>query len=208
MSFHSDPKILKSSNLNSKNQEFGEVEKIDEIRKLIMDQNVIASTKHKININSKNNEFEIPFKRFSTLPDIPREDDPFYRTESNLKMEKLENEQYHHLDNSEKTQTINYVTRKDTFYHFAPSNANKIHLNQKLASLENHLSLRNALDLDEDLPLFNEPTKLNQRQVFTCPVSRMISPVNRPQAPSPPSSALRKRNILNSESDSESISIL
>ena len=205
MYFQNDPKILKSSIINQKTQVSGEIEKMNEIRQLIKDQNVMPSTKQKIKIDS---QLEIPFKRFSTLPDIPREDDPFYRTESNLKMEKLENEHYQNSNNNEKPQIVNYVSRKDTFYHFAPSNTNRMTINQKFSSLENELTLQNALDLDEDLPLSNEPTKLNQRLVFTCPVARMISPVKRPQAPSPPSSAIRKRNFLNSESDSESNFVL
>lgn len=202
--------IIKNSKSNKfQNGSPRDVENIHEIRKLIREQSNLVSFKQRVKSSPETDlELDLPFKRFSTLPDIPRVDDAFYRTESNLKIEKLENEEnqipIHIPKIDEKKSHSNYASKKDTFYHFASSSSSRINLGQKFSSFENDLTLRNALDLDEDLPLSNEPTVLNQRLVFTCPVARMISPIKRPQAPSPPTSPNHTRSIQNSESDAES----
>ncbi|RNA29817.1 hypothetical protein BpHYR1_029250 [Brachionus plicatilis] len=186
-----------------------DAENIHEIRRLIQEQTNVMPAKQRTKSNPNPNlDLDLPFKRFSTLPDIPSSDDPFYRTESNLKNDKIGNQEkqigYQNSKNEEKkSQIINIVSRKDTFYHFASSSTSRITIDQKFSSFENQSTLRNALDLDEDLPISNEPKIINQRLIYTCPVSRMISPIKRPQAPSPPTSAIRKRSFQNSESDSE-----
>ncbi|RNA02587.1 hypothetical protein BpHYR1_008443 [Brachionus plicatilis] len=186
-----------------------DAENIHEIRRLIQEQSNVMPAKQRTKSNPNPNlDLDLPFKRFSTLPDIPSSDDPFYRTESNLKNDKIDNQEKQIGDQNskneeKKSQIINIVSRKDTFYHFASSSTSRITIDQKFSSFENQSTLRNALDLDEDLPISNEPKIINQRLIFTCPVSRMISPIKRPQAPSPPTSAIRKRSFQNSESDSE-----
>lgn len=104
-----------------------------------------------------------------------------------------------------------YSRLKETRYHFGGSNttaSNKINFSHRLPALEktiNH-SLQNTMDLDEDLPI--NPVCIgshNQRNVYTSPGDRIISPIKRPQAPSPPTSAFRRKteDINIGSSDSE-----
>lgn len=192
-----------------------EVENIQEIRKLIREQsNLVAKNTGRVRIQSDSSDdidIEVPVKRFPPLPDIPRSDDPFYRTESKLIKDDLE-DQSSFLENSTAINFFNgddqyfkFTTRKETLYHFATTSTSKINHSQRLPSLENQInhSLQNAMDLDEDLPLSNEPNKLNHRLIYTSPGDRMISPIKRPQAPSPPASAYRKKNNQSSDSDSD-----
>lgn len=60
-------------------------EKIMELRKLLSDQSskkINGTKKHSGSDSS--DEFELPVRRFTPLPDIPRADDAYFRTESRL----------------------------------------------------------------------------------------------------------------------------
>ncbi|CAF0912102.1 unnamed protein product [Brachionus calyciflorus] len=181
-------------------------ENIQEIRKLIREQsNMTSKSVSRLRSHSdSSDEIEVPVKRFPPLPDIPRSDDPFYRTESKLIKDRIDQ----NLDNNNNSNSFTMEVsdykysnnKKDTLYHFASSSSNKI--NHRLPSIENH-SLQNAMDLDEDLPISNESTRINQRLIYTSPGDRIISPIKRPQAPSPPSSAHRKKSNQNSDTDSD-----
>ena len=73
-----------------------EAENIQEIRKLIREQsNLAARSTGRVRIQSDSSDdldIEVPVKRFPPLPDIPRSDDPFYRTESKLIKDDLEDQ--------------------------------------------------------------------------------------------------------------------
>lgn len=170
-------------------------------------------------------QVEIPVRRFTPLPDIPRSDDAYYRTESKLIQDKSTDDEEE--DNSEmntaenQTSTVNYLVpncfgdenqlnkfnnfRKETRYHFGSNNYTKVYCANRLPALEKQMnhSLQNTMDLDEDLPMSNEPNPQNQRLVYTSPGDRMISPIKRPQAPSPAASEYRRKANKNSDSDSD-----
>lgn len=81
--------------------------------------------------------------------------------------------------------------------HFASGHNKKcVHRLPALEKSINH-SLPNAMDLDEDLPMnpVHEPT--HRRDIYTSPGERLISPIKRPQAPSPAASGYRRRELIN-----------
>lgn len=69
-----------------------ELENINEIRKLIREQTMLNAKSNasnvKFRVNNSNSdssdELEVPVRRFTPLPDIPRSDEPYFRTESRL----------------------------------------------------------------------------------------------------------------------------
>lgn len=70
-----------------------ETQNINEIRKLIRDQTFLANSRadsatgvirHRNQNSESSDDLEVPVRRFTPLPDIPRYDDPYYRTESRL----------------------------------------------------------------------------------------------------------------------------
>jgi hypothetical protein len=132
------------------------------------------------------------------------------------------NAQINYLNNndSEYVYTGNFNSnqkfKRETRYHFGTSNVNntshnnnnsKVNFSYRLPALEKQIShsLQNTMDLDEDLPMnpVSQPDTNNQRQIYTSPGDRIISPVKRPQAPSPASSAYRRKTRQNSDSDSD-----
>lgn len=216
-----------------------DAENINEIRKLIREQSNITNKTNVIRYRSSNSDsseeidIEVAVRRFTPLPDIPRVDDIYYRTEGRLIKDKeidmidensdisLENQNcdtnYNYLvgnnfemdDQLFKSSSFNNLNyKKETRYHFgfASTNGNnKVNYNQRLPALEKQInhSLPNAMDLDEDLPISNEQCTYNQRMIYTSPGDRMISPIKRPQAPSPAASAYRRKANKNSDSDSD-----
>ena len=82
-----------------------EMDNINEIRKLIREQSFLNS---KSNNNRSHNgcsessdEVEVPCRRFTPLPDIPRLDDAYYRTESRLITHEIDREKAECLNNTE-----------------------------------------------------------------------------------------------------------
>jgi hypothetical protein len=190
-----------------------EVENINEIRKLIREQSNLNLNvvRHRSSNSDSSDDLEVPVRKFTPLPDIPRSEDAYFRTESRLVKGKehilsKENsfiddksvinyinnsvdditENSKHIENIyAKNYNSNRKFKKETRYHFGTSSSqNKINLCYRLPALEKQIShsLQNTMDLDEDLPMnpVSENTQ-NQRQIYTSPGDRIISPVKRPQ---------------------------
>lgn len=187
-----------------------EVENINEIRKLIREQsNLTLKSNRQRNSNSdSSDEVEVPVRRFTPLPDIPRSDDAYFRTESRLIKDKEITDDSFLIDDSSANvdiaqyaydSTINFTSKRETKYHFGASTQNKINFSHRLPALEKQInhSLQNTMDLDEDLPMnpVSEPDVQNQRMIYTSPGDRIISPIKRPPAPSPAASAYRRKKI-------------
>ena len=229
---------------------------INEIRQLIREQtNLSISVRQRSNSNSSDDYNDMPFRRFTPIPPIPRSDDAYFRTESKLIKDELlidddddnnsinnnqddtitpptpiDNNRYKTDSNSilfinnDFIETSKYNQKKETKYHFGSgvgvgtttlNRVNNYNYSYRLPSLDrqqiNHHSLQNTMDLDEDLPVnpvMSELDKTNgqQRMIYTSPGDRsIISPVKRPQAPSPLASSYRRKpNKNKSESDSDS----
>jgi hypothetical protein len=178
--------------------------------------------------NSNSEDFEdteVPVRKFTPLPNIPRVDDNYYRTESHLikndidDMSSDNNERpsgaiTNNLKNKdvinlqkdvqqpELIQNINFDNKQikwETKYHF--SNSLKTHTTKRLPALDRHYNLHQAMDLDEDLPVNPINPSTHQRVAYTSPGERIISPLKRPSAPSPPKSSYYKYHENNSDSD-------
>jgi hypothetical protein len=224
-----------------------QVENINEIRRLVREQSSIVISNSIGDLDGEN--LDAPLKKFTTpLPDIPRSDDAYYRTESRLIKDCIEpepkliqtsdnnnNKSLKNTDINLKNSINNEIfsdepclftdmpikfIRKETRYHFGNVSGgggmskNQINFSHRLPALDNnkqnHHNINNTMDLDEDLPInpINPtPDYINQRLIYTSPGDRIISPIKRPQAPSPMSSAYRRKSNknfnINSESDSE-----
>lgn len=196
----------------------------------------ICPPKHAINLmpsqKQMSNDFnvglkEVPIRRFTPLPDIPRVDDAYFRTESYLiqtnPVSKQENDDrpagalpmstFLKTDESRIPQQTFFsengankikIRKNETRYHFVQKKTN-VH---RLPALEKNTkhNLHQAMDLDEDLPInpINTSNLRNQRVIYTSPGDRIISPIKRPPAPSPPASTSFRREEKNSDSDTES----
>jgi len=161
-----------------------EVENINEIRKLIREQSNLSSNvvRHRSTNSDSDSDLEVPVRKFTPLPDIPRSEDAYFRTESRLIKEKehvicKENSfiddkpVINYLNNSVDDITENpkhieniYINhfnsnrkfKKETRYHFGTSsNQNKVNLCYRLPALEKQIShsIQSTMDLDEDLPM-------------------------------------------------------
>ena len=214
-----------------------QVDNINQIRRLVREQSSVNS------VNADDDKIEVPIRKFTPLPDIPRLDDAFYRTESILIKESIEGisgatnaifienlKSDLVLDNKEltsnansgeenslilfsntnKSQPFNNYIRKETRYHFGSNSSisNKINFGHRLPALEKNFNstINNTMDLDEDLPMnpISTPEYINHRMIYTSPGDRVISPIKRPQAPSPAASAYRRKSYKsfnNSQSD-------
>jgi hypothetical protein len=230
-----------------------EADNINEIRRLVREQsNVTAAASAGLvaGTNLDEDELEVPIRKFTPLPDIPRSDDTYYRTESKLIRDnisttanneifiesrnetgggggKLENGGGEVLNSDSmilfangnlNSQPFNKYIRKETRYHFGGSSngasggggakTNYIHRLPALEKNVNH-TINNTMDLDEDLPMnpnTTTPECINTRMIYTSPGDRVISPIKRPQAPSPAASAYRRKSnkaFNNSQSDSD-----
>ena len=69
-----------------------DAENINEIRKLIREQSNITNNgniiMHRSSNSDSSDDLEVPVRKFTPLPDIPRSDDAYFRTESRLIKEK------------------------------------------------------------------------------------------------------------------------
>jgi len=210
---------------------------INEIRKLVREQTNLQANKsnvvirHRSSNSDSSDDIEVPVRRFTPLPDIPRAEDTYFRTESRLiKDEKPDAKESnnHNLDDANKLILTNYQyntkdckltdtnifvnessssypnsNNKHTRYHFGSSN--RVYRLPAIEKQINH-TLHNTMDLDEDLPM--NPVNIDQdqkntRMIYTSPGDRIISPIKRPQAPSPAASAYRRKTRENSDSEPE-----
>ena len=117
---------------------------------------------------------DVPMKKYPPLPDISQSDGrtsthPLVRTEANLT-------------------TIKPRTSK-MVYHFAPTQRGHLPSLNKSTVLP---TIVNVMDLDEDLPECHVNAGY-RAATYTSPGDRIISPIKRPSAPSPPASAQVKR---------------
>jgi len=142
---------------------------IDDFREIIREQSFIIPN----NSSSDHNHIDVPIKKYPPLPDIsmPSVNNTFFRTETILSTPK-------------QTQS-----KKQIFNHFAPTQRGQLPILNKRHILP---TMSNVMDLDEDLPQCN--TNITHRAAtYTSPSDRIISPIKRPSAPSPPTSAQIKR---------------
>lgn len=89
--------------------------------------------------------------------------------------------------------------KKQIFNHFAHSQR------QKLTAVHSsqNTSVINAMDLDEDLPQYSIESN-HRAATYTSPGERIISPIKRPSAPSPPTSAqIQRANVLFNNDEDE-----
>lgn len=173
---------------------------------------------------------EVPVRKFTPLPNIPRADDNYFRTESHLIQSDINDmsrerpcgalppsniksvdsiilnaPQVDIVPRSELKSNINFENKQakwETRYHFSTQ---KKHSTKRLPALDKQYNLHQAMDLDEDLPV--NPVSINnhqnQRVAYTSPGERIVSPVKRPSAPSPPKSSYNKYHENNSDSDTD-----
>ena len=224
-----------ASSTNNLDSDEDQSKNINDIRRLIREQTNVSKNSRYYNGNSgdSSDELEVPIRKFTPLPDIPRMDDAYFRTESNLVKRHHHNTNHLDLDSeysfiddskqeyapahtasgdpssssSSSTTMANSAvagnslnrtsfnakqSRKETRYHFGSSNYasfgnGKKAFNHRLPSLEKNINhtIQSTMDLDEDLPMNPEPDRTNQRQIYTSPGDRIISPIKRPNAPSP-----------------------
>jgi hypothetical protein len=141
---------------------------IDDFREIVREQSFITPT----------NSMDVSIKKYPPLPDIsvPPINNTFFRTETCLTTPK-------------QTQL-----KKQIFNHFASTQ--RTHL-PTLNKRHNLPTMSNVMDLDEDLPQCNINTTC-RAATYTSPGDRIISPIKRPSAPSPPTSAQIKRLDHNS----------
>lgn len=147
---------------------------VDDFREIIREQSFIVQN----NSTTDSDFIDVPIKKYPPLPDIAVPNlqpttNAFFRTEAVLTTSKQPSSQ----------------PKKQMFYHFAPptQRGHLPALNKRQA-----LPMTNVMDLDEDLPQCNT-TIAHRAATYTSPGDRVISPIKRPSAPSPPTSAQIKR---------------
>ena len=123
---------------------------------------------------SDGHPLDVPMKRYPPLPDISQSDGrtvmyPIVRTEVNL------------------TQSTKRASKM--IHHFAPSQRGHLPALNKSTMLPN---MADVMDLDEDLPECHVNPG-HRAATYTSPGDRIISPIKRPSAPSPPASAQVKK---------------
>ncbi|CAF1012207.1 unnamed protein product [Adineta ricciae] len=142
---------------------------IDDFREIVREQSFITPT------NSDYHSIDVPVKRYPQLPDINTSNifinDTIFRTEAVLASSKQTN------------------PKKQVFNHFAPSQRGALPALNKSHILP---TMSNVMDLHEDLPQCVTDTK-HRAATYTSPGERIISPIKRPSAPIPPTSAQIKR---------------
>ena len=189
-------------------------------------KNIQVKNSFKLSNSEELEDPEVPVRKFTPLPNIPRIDDGYYRTESYLIQSSINdmsrpsgalpvsntkndsslimNTKHDAPQKHELKSIINFDnkhTKWETRYHFAQKKSS----NKRLPALDKQYNLHQAMDLDEDLPVNPVSTSKhqNQRVAYTSPGERIISPVKRPSAPSPPASSYFKYNEKNSDSEAE-----
>jgi len=143
---------------------------IDDFREIIREQSFIIPN----NSSSDHNHIDVPIKKYPPLPDIAvpnfnSNPSSFFRTETILTAPKQN------------------PPKKQMFYHFAPSQRGHLPALGRRQPI-----MSTVMDLDEDLPQCNI-TITQRAATYTSPGDRVISPIKRPSAPSPPASAQIKR---------------
>jgi hypothetical protein len=146
---------------------------IDDFREIVREQSFIIPN---------NSSSDVPMKKYPPLPDITVfNSNTFFRTETILTPPK-------------QTQT-----KKQIYNHFAPTQRGHLPALNKRHNLP---TISNVMDLDEDLPQCNS-NSTNRAATYTSPGDRIISPIKRPSAPSPPTSAQIKRSNQNAFDDDD-----
>ena len=153
---------------------------IDDFREIVREQSFVIPN------NSDHESLDVPVKKYPPLPDItvPNSalmDNTFFRTETILIPPKQ------------------IESKKQVFNHFAPTQRGHLPALNKCHMLP---TMSNVMDLDEDLPQCNTNTTY-RAATYTSPGDRIISPIKRPSAPSPPPSAPRKRPGQNAFCDDD-----
>jgi len=148
---------------------------IDDFREIVREQSFITPN------SSDPNSIDVPIKKYPPLPDINVPNNTFFRTETILTSPK----QTH--------------SKKQVFNHFAPTQRGPLPALNKCYVLP---SMSNVMDLDEDLPQYHTDIK-HRAETYTSPGDRIISPIKRPSAPLPPTSAQIKRTGQNTFVDGD-----
>ncbi|UJR14465.1 hypothetical protein I4U23_001462 [Adineta vaga] len=156
---------------------------INDFREIVREQSFVTPT------NSDYNSIDVPVKKFPPLPDITALNtsinNGFYRTETILTSPK----QAH--------------PKKQIFNHFAPEQRGYLPALNKSHMVS---TMSKVMDLDEDLPHYVTDTK-HRAATYTSPGERIVSPIKRPSAPIPPTSAQIKRPgqtaFINGEEDEQ-----
>jgi len=149
---------------------------IDDFREIIREQSFIIPN----NSSSDHNHIDVPIKKYPPLPDIAVPNihptaNTFFRTETILITPKQN------------------PPKKQVFNHFAPTQRGPLPALNKCYVLP---TMSNVMDLDEDLPQYHTDIK-HRAETYTSPGDRIISPIKRPSAPLPPTSAQIKRTGQN-----------
>ncbi|CAF1086178.1 unnamed protein product [Rotaria sp. Silwood1] len=154
---------------------------IDDFREIVREQSFIIPN------NTDHDSIDVPVKKYPPLPDITvpsnsTTNNTFFRTETIL------------------TPPKQTESKKQVFNHFAPT-TQRVHLP---ALNKRHMlpTISNVMDLDEDLPQCTTNVA-NRAATYTSPGDRIISPIKRPSAPSPPTSAQIKRPGQNAFDDDD-----
>ncbi|CAF0925858.1 unnamed protein product [Adineta steineri] len=147
---------------------------IDDFREIIREQSFIIPNNSSSTSSSSDH---VPVKKYPPLPDITVPNttsinNTFFRTEAVLITPKTTNQ-----------------PKKQMFYHFAPTQRQHLPALNKRHVLP---TMSNVMDLDEDLPQCNT-TIVHRAATYTSPGDRVVSPIKRPSAPSPPASAHPRR---------------
>jgi hypothetical protein len=147
---------------------------IDDFREIVREQSFI-NPNHSTT-SDHHHHIDVPIKKYPPLPDITipsmsSTNNTFFRTETILTPPKTSQ------------------SKKQMFYHFASTQRGQL---PALNKHQNLPTISNMMDLDEDLPQCNANVG-NRAATYTSPGDRIISPIKRPSAPSPPTSAQVKR---------------
>ena len=155
---------------------------IDDFREIVREQSFVIPN----HSTSDDDHIDVPVRKYPPLPDITvfntnSTNNTFYRTETVL------------------TSPKQIETKKQVFNHFAPTQRGCLPALNKRHVLP---AMSNEMDLNEDLPQCNV-NGTNRAATYTSPGDRIISPIKRPPAPSPPTSAQIKRPSQNAFEDGD-----
>jgi len=154
---------------------------IDDFREIIREQSFIlpnnSSSSTTTTSTTTTMSDQVPIKKYPPLPDISvpssmnSSSNRFFRTEATLQNSQIN------------------PPKKQIFNHFAPTQRQHLPALNKRPILP---TMSNVMDLDEDLPQCST-TIAHRAATYTSPGDRVVSPIKRPSAPSPPASAQIKR---------------
>ena len=146
---------------------------VDDFREIIREQSFVLPNGSSADDGQP---IEVPVRKYPPLPDIAipstsHNHTPFFRTESTLRSPKVN------------------LPKKQMFYHFARTQRGHL---PALSKTHLPASISNVMDLDENLPECYSRIP-HRAETYTSPNDRVSSPIKRPSAPSPPTSAQIKR---------------